>query len=92
MSASYIHGTMLGKSTKFLFCEYLNSILLKIWHDLMINPLYRYGKHLKKDKNIESEKKHSRKHRLTAKHIPDKNLHFTKPQVLIQLVKTMFSK
>lgn len=92
MSASYIHGTTLGKGTKFLFCEYLNSILLKIWHDLKINPLYRYGKHQKQDKNIESEKKHSRKHRLTAKHILDKNLHFIKPQVLTQLGKIIFSK
>ena len=83
---------MLGKGTKFLFHEYLNYILLKIWHDLIINPLYRYGKHQKQDKNIESEKKHSRKHRLTAKHIPDKNLHFITLQVLIQLVKIMFTK
>lgn len=47
---------MLDIGTKLLFCEYLNSVLLKIWHNLMINPLYRYRKHEKQDKDIESEK------------------------------------
>lgn len=47
---------MLDIGTKLLLCEYLNSILPKIFHNLMINPLCRCGKHEKQDKDVESEK------------------------------------
>lgn len=87
LSDKYIHSTMLGIGTKLLFCEYRNSIFLKIFHTLMT---YRCGKHEKQDRHWKWEKQ-SRKHRLNAKHTPDKNLYFIKPHLLPQLVKIILS-
>lgn len=63
---------MPGIHINLLFCEYLNSINLRILHKyLMIYLLCRCGKHEKQDKDIESEENTSKKHRLNAKHFPD---------------------